>query len=270
MGEAPAYAFSPRASAKRLRSSPISASTRAPSWTPRPGKLTMISASGCWGKVSSTAFARSSEAVQAASNYTRRASICLPRGLFDERRLVGPVGPKDPADPLCFGNDAPLSASPLQCGPQLRWRTVRGQRRIGRSAPEGCGSSPGGRSLAPGTLGFGGGATMCMGSSMTVPNSRARGRGWSPTCGGGRAPAVRSRARAPAPPRSVGQGLRQSHLGGTAHPLTARQAEVPCLLWPAIKAGPPRGPGRYPLDSIPRNTRPFLSSVTASRPLSRR
>lgn len=45
-GAEPAKALSPRASAKRRRSSPSSASTRAPASFPRPGKLVMISASG--------------------------------------------------------------------------------------------------------------------------------------------------------------------------------------------------------------------------------
>ena len=38
IGADPAKAFNPRASAKRARSSPISASTRAPARFPRPGK----------------------------------------------------------------------------------------------------------------------------------------------------------------------------------------------------------------------------------------
>jgi hypothetical protein len=48
MGAVPAKAFSPRAVANRVRSSPISARIRALSTVPRPGKLVMIWASGCW------------------------------------------------------------------------------------------------------------------------------------------------------------------------------------------------------------------------------
>lgn len=57
---------------------PISASTRAPSWTPRPGKLKMALASGCWRKDSSAASASWSAARHAASNWRRRAKACLP------------------------------------------------------------------------------------------------------------------------------------------------------------------------------------------------
>jgi len=46
-GAEPANALSPRASANRPRSSPISAKTRAPVASPSPGKLVMISKSGC-------------------------------------------------------------------------------------------------------------------------------------------------------------------------------------------------------------------------------
>ena len=42
MGADPAYAFKARASANRSRESPISARTRAPIISPRPGKLVMI------------------------------------------------------------------------------------------------------------------------------------------------------------------------------------------------------------------------------------
>jgi hypothetical protein len=57
-GAAPAYALSALASAKRDRSSPISASTRAPVRDPSPGRLVMISASGCWPKCALAAAAR--------------------------------------------------------------------------------------------------------------------------------------------------------------------------------------------------------------------
>ncbi len=48
MGADQAYDFSARASANRARSSPSSASMRAPSMGPRPGKLSRISLSACW------------------------------------------------------------------------------------------------------------------------------------------------------------------------------------------------------------------------------
>jgi hypothetical protein len=51
MGAAPAWALSPLASWNRDRSSPVSASARAPVSGPSPGKPVMIPASGCWSKV---------------------------------------------------------------------------------------------------------------------------------------------------------------------------------------------------------------------------
>jgi hypothetical protein len=51
-GADPAYALSVRASANRVRSSPISARIRAPAESLRPGKLVMISWSGCWPNAS--------------------------------------------------------------------------------------------------------------------------------------------------------------------------------------------------------------------------
>ena len=78
IGADPAKALSPRASAKRVRSSPISASTRAPASFPRPGKLVMISASGCCSKWAIAASASSSAAAQAASNWRSSALSWMP------------------------------------------------------------------------------------------------------------------------------------------------------------------------------------------------
>lgn len=60
------------------RDEPKSGPDSPPSWTPRPGKLKMTLASGCWTKDSSTASASASAARQAASNCRRRAKACLP------------------------------------------------------------------------------------------------------------------------------------------------------------------------------------------------
>ena len=68
IGAEPAYDFRALASANRVRSSPISASSRAPSRGPRPGKLSRISLSACSLNAASAAVVRSAAAWQAASS----------------------------------------------------------------------------------------------------------------------------------------------------------------------------------------------------------
>ncbi|GAB7043923.1 hypothetical protein JCM9533A_77740 [Catenuloplanes niger JCM 9533] len=77
-GAAPANARSARASANLPRSSPISASSRAPSWTPSPGTLVTIFASGCAVNISSMRCSSRSNVRQSASSCPTRPSSCSP------------------------------------------------------------------------------------------------------------------------------------------------------------------------------------------------
>jgi hypothetical protein len=76
------------------------------------GKAEVTSASGCWGNASSTASARSSVAMQAASNYRMRASICLPR-VLDQGRPVNVLAAEDLPHPVRLEFDPSRTACPL-------------------------------------------------------------------------------------------------------------------------------------------------------------
>ncbi len=133
MGEAPAYAFRPRASAKRALSSPISASTRAPSWTPGREAEDDLSVR----VLRESLFDRLGEVVGGGAGglqLEQEGEQLLAQRVLDQRRLVGPVGPEDLAEPFGFSVDAALAAGPLERGLQLRAGQPRGLgRRRGRS-----------------------------------------------------------------------------------------------------------------------------------------
>lgn len=97
-GEAPAYAFRPRASLKRVWSSSISARIRAASWMPSPGGSSAGSRRpGAEGRL----FHRLGELVRGGAGgfqLDEEGEHLLTEGVLDQRRLVRPLGAEDVAE----------------------------------------------------------------------------------------------------------------------------------------------------------------------------
>lgn len=87
MGEEPAYAFSPRASAKRVRSSPISARIRAASWTPSRGSSAGSRRPDAEGTRRPPPWRGGRQ--HSANRCSPSSCSSTPPGNLDKRRLVG-------------------------------------------------------------------------------------------------------------------------------------------------------------------------------------
>ncbi len=115
MGEAPAYAFRPRASANRVRSSPISASTLGTDLDAEAGKAEDDLSVRMLRK---SLFDRLGQVVGGGAGcleLDQEREHLLAERVLDPRRLVCPVGTENRPEPFGLGCGAALAAgSPLE------------------------------------------------------------------------------------------------------------------------------------------------------------
>lgn len=98
----------------RVWSSPISASTRAPSWRPSPGeaedyvsvRVLRESLFHCLGQIAGGG--------AGGIELAEEGEHLLAQGVLDQGRLVGPVGVQGVTEPFGASGDAALAAGPLE------------------------------------------------------------------------------------------------------------------------------------------------------------